>query len=49
LIQEEEVRALSAFFEEHPGALSSEAKAHFGERYSYGEIKMVLAHLKREA
>lgn len=48
LMQEEDVRALSAFFEEHPGALSSEAKAHFGERYSYGEIKMVLAHLKRE-
>jgi uncharacterized protein YpbB len=46
LIPEEDIRAISDYFADHPGVLSSEAKAHFGERFSYGEIKMVIAHLK---
>lgn len=48
LMPEEDIRAISGYFSDHPGAMSSEAKAHFGERYSYGEIKMVIAHIKSE-
>jgi uncharacterized protein YpbB len=49
LMPEEDIRAISDYFADHPDVLSSEAKAHFGEKYSYGEIKMVIAHLKSGA
>jgi hypothetical protein len=49
LMPAEDIRAISDYFADHPGVLSSEAKAHFGEKYSYGEIKMVIAHLKSGA
>ena len=45
LVPEEDFRKIADFFTDHPKALSSEAKAHFGETYSYGVIKMVMAHL----
>lgn len=42
LLDKEAVRTIEAFFMDHNTTLSSEAKAHFGETYSYGEIKLVL-------
>lgn len=41
----EEVDEIEAFFREKNTASSAEAKAHFGEKYSYGQIKWVLQHL----
>ncbi len=46
VVAETDVQTISAFFAEHPAAPSSEAKAHFGEAYSYGVIKLVMAHLR---
>lgn len=42
LMPEPDVRAIEEFFMDHDTRLSSDAKAHFGEAYSYGEIKLVL-------
>ncbi len=43
LMKEDDVHTIDAFFRDNDTTLSSDAKAHFGEQYSYGEIKMVLA------
>lgn len=45
LMPSEEVDEIEAFFREKNTASSAEAKAHFGEKYSYGQIKWVLQHL----
>jgi len=45
LVVDEDLCALSGYFTDHPMALSSEARAHFGEVYSYGVIRLVMAHL----
>ena len=42
LIEEADLRKIEAFFKEKQTTVSSEAKAHFGEEYSYGQIKLVL-------
>jgi hypothetical protein len=47
LLDREKVAELEAFFVENQTAVPSFAKAHFGEKYSYGEIKMVLSYLKK--
>ena len=45
LMPREQVEEIERFFREQNTASSAEAKAHFGEKYSYGEIKLVLQHL----
>jgi len=39
----EDVNAIFEYFSENPNALHSEARAFFGEKYSYGQLKMVEA------
>ncbi len=46
LVDAEKVAELLAFYKDKESRSSSEAKMHFGEQYSYGEIKLVLQHLK---
>ncbi|TNE59785.1 MAG: helicase [Bacteroidetes bacterium] len=41
----EAVSELEAFFVDHNTAAAGVAKAHFGDKYSYGEIQMVLQYL----
>ena len=48
LIKEKDVRKIEQFFSSNPEALLSESKTHFGDAYSYGEIKMVMAHLNKD-
>jgi hypothetical protein len=48
LIEKPEVEKIEAFLEAHPEAPLSEVKTHFKDAYSYGEIKMVLAHREAE-
>jgi len=48
LIPLEDLQKIAAFFAEKPTALSSEAFAHFEQAYSYGQIKLVMASLKKE-
>jgi hypothetical protein len=45
VMDRENVAELEGYFREHNTASSAEAKAHFEEKYSYGEIKMVLGYL----
>ncbi len=44
----EAIKELSDFFHANQSTLSSDAKAHFGEKYSWGQIKMVVAHSQRK-
>ncbi|TAK31018.1 MAG: helicase [Saprospiraceae bacterium] len=46
LMERGKVVELEAFFTANPAAVSSEARAHFQEKYSYSEIKMVMEYLK---
>ncbi|MBC7776221.1 MAG: helix-turn-helix domain-containing protein, partial [Phycisphaerae bacterium] len=45
LMDREPVAEIEQFFREHNTQASGEAKAHFGEKYSYGELKMVLQYM----
>lgn len=47
LIDEEDASQIGGYLVDHPEALSSEVKAHFGDRYSYSQIKLVMADFKR--
>jgi hypothetical protein len=40
------VDEIAGFFQESKTESLAEAKAHFGERYLYGQLRMVLEHLK---
>jgi hypothetical protein len=40
------VDEIADFFEERNTESLVEAKAHFGERFLYGQLKMVLEHMK---
>ncbi len=46
IVQRFAVDEISDFFIKNKTKASSEAKKHFDEKYSYGEIKMVLEYLK---
>lgn len=48
LMSREQVQEIEDFFREHNTQASAEAKAHFGEKYSYGQIKMVLQYMNAE-
>jgi len=45
----EQVDEIADFFEERNTESLAEAKAHFGERFLYGQLRMVLEHLKAKA
>ena len=42
----EQVEEVAKFFEEKNTDSLAEAKAHFGERFPYGQLRMVLEHVK---
>ncbi len=46
LMEREKVEEIGQFFTENQTTSSAAARAHFNEKYSYSEIKMVLEHLK---
>jgi Superfamily II DNA helicase len=48
LLTEAQVHEIGAFLANQSEFVPSAAKEHFGEKYSYGEIKMVHEHLSRE-
>src|SRR5262249_10498731 len=48
-LTKEQVDEISDFFEERNTESLAEAKAHFGERFLYGQLRMVLEHLKAKA
>jgi hypothetical protein len=47
-LDEGSVRALESFFTDKETRSSGEAKSHFGDTYSYGQIKMVIQYLERQ-
>ena len=46
VMDREKVQELEQFLTEQQTLASGEVKAHFGEKYSYGEIKLVLKYLE---
>lgn len=46
LMDSADVLKIEQFFMENNTSSSTEAKAHFGEAYSYGQIKMVLEYIR---
>ncbi len=48
-LTKEQVDEITGFFQERNTESIAEAKAHFGERFLYGQLKMVLEHLKAKA
>lgn len=47
LIKPADVEKIARFLSEHPDLHFGEVKTYFGEEFSYGELKMVRAHLER--
>jgi len=48
-LTEKEVDEIAAFFEQKKTESLAEAKAHFRERFLYGQLRMVLEHMKAKA
>ncbi len=48
LLDKAQVEEIAAFLQETQATTTAEAKAHFGEKYSYSQLRMVLTWLKRE-
>jgi uncharacterized protein YpbB len=46
LLTNEQVDEIAAFFAEKKTESLAEAKTHFGDRYSYGQLRMVLEHAR---
>lgn len=47
LMRLEAIDDIETFMRQHNTRSGAEVKSHFGEKYSYGQIKMVTAHLER--
>ena len=45
LVSEKNVLEIQELIKEHEAYKMSEIKEHFADKYTYGEIKMVLSHL----
>jgi len=45
LLAQEKVAEIEQFFLEHQEASNTDAKVHFGEKYSYGDLRMVRRYL----
>jgi ribonuclease D len=48
-LTKEQIDEIAAFFRERNTDLLSEAKAHFGERFTYGQLRIVIEHMKAVA
>ncbi len=48
LLEREKVAEIEQFFIEKQTTATAEARAHFGEKYSYSELRMVVEYLKKE-
>lgn len=47
VLDRETVAEIQQFLQAHPEAAAAEARSHFGNKYSYGELKMVIGHAQR--
>jgi hypothetical protein len=47
VLDRETVADIQQFLQTRPEAAAAEAKAHFGDKYSYGELKMVIRHVQK--
>jgi ATP-dependent DNA helicase RecQ len=48
VLDRETVADIQQFLQAQPEAAAAEAKSHFGEKYSYGELKMVIRHIQKD-
>jgi hypothetical protein len=49
VLDREAVADIQEFLTAKPEAAAAEAKSHFGEKYSYGELKMVIRYVQKHA
>jgi hypothetical protein len=49
LLDKDKLTDIETFFLANPSAVLAEAKSHFGDKYGYGELKLVHSHLHRDA
>ena len=47
VLDRETVADIQQFLRAQPEAGAAEAKSHFGEKYSYGELKMAIRHVQK--
>lgn len=47
VLDQETVGTIQQFLVARPDAAASELKSHFGDKYSYGELKLVMSHCSR--
>lgn len=45
LLEPHKVEEIQRFLVTHPSTTTAETKAHFGDKYDYGELKLVASHL----
>ncbi len=48
LVDRETVETIEQFVKSRPEATLSEIKSHFGEKYSYSELKLAISHIQKE-
>lgn len=48
VLDRETVAEIQQFLQAQPEAGAAEAKSHFGDKYSYGELKMVICHVQQQ-
>ncbi len=46
MLNRQTVDDIKGFLAANPEATSADAKVHFGEKYSYGVLKMVISHMQ---
>jgi hypothetical protein len=48
VLDRETVADIQQFLQARPEAVAAEVKAHFGDKYSYGELQIVIRHVQHE-
>ena len=48
LVDRETVETIEQFVKSRPEATLSEVKSHFGDKYSFSELKMAISHVQKE-
>ena len=48
VLDQNKLADIQQFFTANPTAVAAEAKSHFGDKYSYGELNLVLNHIRKQ-
>ena len=45
----EKLADIEDYFASHPASTAADAKLHFGDKYSYGELNLAIGHILKQA